>query len=59
MDMAYRQMLMRLNKSLSFEMKAWLRALQSQMNPHSSTTCCRRSWNPAREENSPRTVAMS
>ncbi len=58
LDMAYRQMLMRLNKSISFEMKAWLRALQSQMNPHFLYNMLSAIVESGEEENSPRTVAM-
>ena len=58
LDMAYRQMLVRINKSISFEMKAYLRALQSQMNPHFLYNMLSAIVESGEEENSPRTVAM-
>jgi two-component system, sensor histidine kinase YesM len=58
LDSAYRQMLMRINKSISFEMRAYLRALQSQMNPHFLYNMMSAIVESGEEENSPRTVAM-
>ncbi|HPF87483.1 MAG TPA: histidine kinase [Candidatus Limiplasma sp.] len=58
LDAAYRQMLVRINKSISFEMKAYLRALQSQMNPHFLYNMLSAIVESGEEENSPRTVAM-
>ena len=58
LDAAYRQMLVRINKSISFEMKAYLRALQSQMNPHFLYNMLSAVVESGEEENSPRTVAM-
>ncbi len=58
LDLAYRQMLSRINKSISFEMRAYLRALQSQMNPHFLYNMLSAIVESGEEENSPRTVAM-
>jgi two-component system, sensor histidine kinase YesM len=58
LDQAYRQMLSRINKSISFEMRAYLRALQSQMNPHFLYNMLSAIIESGEEENSPRTVAM-
>ena len=58
LDAAYRQMLLRINKSISFEMQAYLRALQSQMNPHFLYNMLSAIIESGEEENSPRTVAM-
>ena len=51
-------MLLRINKSISFEMRAYLRALQSQMNPHFLYNMLSAIVESGEEENSPRTVAM-
>ena len=58
LDSAYREMLVRINKSISFEMRAYLRALQSQMNPHFLYNMLSAIVESGEEENSPRTVAM-
>jgi two-component system, sensor histidine kinase YesM len=58
LDTAYRQMLVRINKSISFEMRAYLRALQSQMNPHFLYNMLSAIVESGEEEGSPRTVAM-
>ncbi|MFH1879462.1 MAG: histidine kinase, partial [Bacillota bacterium] len=58
LDSAYRQMLLRINQSISFEMRAYLRALQSQMNPHFLYNMLSAIVESGEEENSPRTVAM-
>lgn len=58
LDAAYRQMLVRINKSISFEMRAYLRALQSQMNPHFLYNMLSAIVESGEEEGSPRTVAM-
>ncbi len=58
LDAAYREMLVRINKSISYEMKAYLRALQSQMNPHFLYNMLSAIVESGEEENSPRTVAM-
>ncbi len=58
LDAAYRQMLLRINTSISIEMRAYLRALQSQMNPHFLYNMLSAIIESGEEENSPRTVAM-
>ena len=58
LDAAYRQMLLRINTSISIEMRAYLRALQSQMNPHFLYNMLSAIVESGEEENSPRTVAM-
>ncbi len=58
LDRTFRSVLQRLNQSIDFEMKAYLRALQSQMNPHFLYNMLSAIIESADEDNSPRTVAM-
>ena len=58
LDRAFRAMLLKLNQSIGFEMKAYMAALQSQMNPHFLYNMLSAIAESADEDGSPRTVRM-
>ena len=58
LDRTFRAMLLKLNQSIGFEMKAYMAALQSQMNPHFLYNMLSAIAESADEDDSPRTVRM-
>ena len=58
LDRTFRAMLLKLNRSIGFEMKAYLAALQSQMNPHFLYNMLSAIIETADEDGSARTVGM-
>lgn len=58
LERAFRAMLHRLNQSIGFEMKAYMAALQSQMNPHFLYNMLSAIIESADEDGSVRTVRM-
>lgn len=58
LDRTFRAMLHKLNQSIGFEMKAYMAALQSQMNPHFLYNMLSAIMESADEDGSPRTVRM-
>jgi len=58
LDRTFRSMLLKLNQSIGFEMKAYMAALQSQMNPHFLYNMLSAIIESADEDGSARTVKM-
>ena len=58
LDRTFHAMLLKLNQSIGFEMKAYMAALQSQMNPHFLYNMLSAIAESADEDGSPRTVRM-
>ncbi|NLF27905.1 MAG: histidine kinase [Clostridiales bacterium] len=58
LDRTFRSMLLKLNRSIGFEMKAYMAALQSQMNPHFLYNMLSAIIESADEDGSARTVGM-